>query len=115
MSKNSSAKYCQNDKEWLQKNNRERYQSISKEEKSDKMVEKDTKLCQKMSSKSWLSIEKNITKWEQSPYYNYKNLFPFEKFVFFCKFELVKWARWDALTSIRNFLFKINLFEKFSR
>ena len=47
------------------------------------MVVKDTKISQKMKNKRWLSIEKNITKWEKSPYYNYKKLFSFKKFSLF--------------------------------
>ena len=52
MSKNLSAKYCQE--------NKERYQSLSKEEKekSDNMVVNVTKIFQKMKNKSLLSIEK---------------------------------------------------------
>ena len=67
------------------KKSRERYQSLSKEEKEKKwyMVVKDTKISQKMKNKRWLSIEKNITKWEKSPYYNYKKLFSFKKFSLF--------------------------------
>ena len=67
------------------KKSRERYQSLSKEEKEKKwyMVVKDTKISQKMKNKRWLSIEKNITKWEKSPYYNYKKLFSFKKFNLF--------------------------------
>ena len=44
---------------------RERYQSLSKEEiekKRDNMVVKDTKISQRMKNKSWLSIEKNNIK-----------------------------------------------------
>ena len=37
------------------------------------MVTNDTKISQKMKSKSLLSLEKNI-KWEEMPYYNYKKL-----------------------------------------
>ena len=47
MSKDSSAKYYQNNKERLQKKSCERYQSLSKEEKekrSHNMVVKDTKI-----------------------------------------------------------------------
>ena len=64
MSKNSSAKYYQNNKERLQKKSRERYQSLSIEEKkeSDNMVVNDTKIYPKMKNKSLLSIENNITK-----------------------------------------------------
>ena len=36
MPKDSSAKYCQNNKEKLQSKARERYQSLSKEEKEKK-------------------------------------------------------------------------------
>ena len=45
MPKDSSAKYYQNNKERLQRKARERYKSISKEEKekSDKMVVNNTK------------------------------------------------------------------------
>ena len=61
MSKDSSAKYYQDNKDikvvkdikvFLKK----------KQKKSDKMVMKDTKIYQKMKNKSWLSVEKNITK-----------------------------------------------------
>ena len=54
MSKDSSAKYYQNNKERLQKKGRKRYQSISKEEKekSNNMVVNDTKISQKMKKKS---------------------------------------------------------------
>ena len=64
MSKNSSAKYYKGNKERLQKNAPEIYQSLSKEEKRyfDNMVVSDTKNSQKIKNKSWLSIEKNITK-----------------------------------------------------
>ena len=45
----------------------ERYESLSKEKKkiiknNDSMVVNDTKISQKMKSKSWLSIEKNYYK-----------------------------------------------------
>ena len=52
-------------KKGLQKKTRERYQSLSNEEKgekSDNMVVNDTKTYQKMKSKSCLSIEKNTIK-----------------------------------------------------
>ena len=60
MTKNSSAKYYQNNKERLQKKSHERYQSCPKEEKekSNDMIVNDTKSCQKIKSKSLLSIEK---------------------------------------------------------
>ena len=37
----------------------------------------------KIENKSSLSIGKNITQWEKTPYYNYKKLFLLEKFSFF--------------------------------
>ena len=59
MSKDSSAKYYQNNKERLQKKGRKRYQSISKEEKekSNNMVVNDTKISQKMKKKSCYLVE----------------------------------------------------------
>ena len=61
MSKDSSVKYYQNNKERLQKKAREKYQILSKEEKdkSDNMVLIDIKVSQNMKNKSLLSIEKN--------------------------------------------------------
>ena len=61
MSKDSSVKYFQNNKERLQKKAREKYQILSKEEKdkSDNMVLIDIKISQNMKNKSLLSIEKN--------------------------------------------------------
>ena len=61
MSKDSSAIYCQDNKEKLQKKGRKRYQSISEKEKSN-MVMKNTKIYQNMKNKSWLNIEIFITK-----------------------------------------------------
>ena len=64
MSKNSSAKYYQENKERLQKKICERYQSLSKKEKGKKQqygceryknLSEDEKL-------SWLSIQKTIMK-----------------------------------------------------
>ena len=43
------------------------------------MVMNDTKIYHKMKNKSLLSIEKNIIKWEEMPYYNYKKLYSFRK------------------------------------
>ena len=64
MSKDSSAKYYQNNKEILQRKAHERYQSLSQEEKkkSNNMVVNDTKISQKMKNKSLSNIEKNIMK-----------------------------------------------------
>ena len=54
MFKNSSAKCYQDNKERLQKMSRERYHSLSKEQKEKKnnnMVMNDTKISQKMKTK----------------------------------------------------------------
>ena len=54
MSKDSSAKYFQNNKESLQKKAHERYQSLSQKEKkkSNNMVVNYTKIYEKMKNKS---------------------------------------------------------------
>ena len=64
ISKDLSIKSYRDNKERLQKKLRERYQSLSKEEKekSYKMIVNNTKIYQKMKSKSWLSIARNIIK-----------------------------------------------------
>ena len=64
MSKDSSAKYYEDNKERLQKKARERYQSFSKEEKekSDDMVMSYTKIYLKKKNKSLLSKEINFRK-----------------------------------------------------
>ena len=53
MSKDSSAKYSQDNKEILLKKAHERYQSLSKEEKEkrSKMIENDIKIPKKMKCK----------------------------------------------------------------
>ena len=58
MSKDSSAKYCQNDKERLPKKSSWKIEksSLKKKEKSDSMVVND--IPQKMKNKSLLSIKK---------------------------------------------------------
>ena len=63
MSKDSSAKYYPNNKDY--KKTCERYQILSKEGKEKK---------QQYGRKSLLSIERNITNWEKMPDYNYKKL-----------------------------------------
>ena len=77
MHRNLSAKYYQENKEKLQKKARERCQILSKEEKekNNNMVVNVTKICQKKKSRSFLSIEKNITEWEKNLCYNYKKAF----------------------------------------
>ena len=85
MSKNSSAKYYQENKQRkTTKKACEKYQSLSKEEKEKKRqyLVKGTKLYEKMKKKSWFSIDKIIIKSEKMPYYNYKKLFSFRKSVF---------------------------------
>ena len=74
---NLSAKNYQENKERLQKKARERYQSLSKEEKekNDNMVVNVTKISQKRKNKSLLGIEKNIIGSEKILYYNYKKVF----------------------------------------
>ena len=61
MSKDLSAKYYQSNKERLREKACERYQSLSKDqkEKSNNMVVNDTKIGEKIKSKSLLSIEEN--------------------------------------------------------
>ena len=62
MSKNSSARYYQDNKERLQKMLVKDIKDVLKktQKKSDSMVAKDTKISQKMNNKSWLSTEKNV-------------------------------------------------------
>ena len=65
MSKDSSVKYYQDNKERLQK--KRLIEDIKvflkeKEKKSNYIVINDTKIYQKMKNKSWLKIGKNVTK-----------------------------------------------------
>ena len=63
MSNNLSAEYYQDNKEKLQKKVCERYQSFSKKDKKKKiknMVMNDTKIKQKIKSRSWLTIRKSV-------------------------------------------------------
>ena len=64
MSKDSSAKYYQNNKERLQKELIKDIKVFLKKKKikSNNMVVNDTKIYQKMKSKSLLSIKKNVIK-----------------------------------------------------
>ena len=63
MSKNSSVKYCQDNKERLQKKFvKDIKVFLKKKKKKNNMVVKDEKISQKIKNKSWLSIEKNIIK-----------------------------------------------------
>ena len=83
MSKNSSAKYYQDNKERLQKKLVKDIKVFlkKKKKKSDNMVLKDTKNSQKMKNKNWLRIEKdNIN---ALLYYNFKKIISFRNFGFF--------------------------------
>ena len=63
MSKNSSVKYYQDNKERLQKKLvKDIKVFLKKKKKKNNMVVKDEKISQKIKNKSWLSIEKNIIK-----------------------------------------------------
>ena len=72
MSKTLSAKHYQENKERPQKEAWKRYQnlSIKEKEKIDDMAVNVTKICQKIKSKSLLSIRKNILELEKTLYYN---------------------------------------------
>ena len=49
--------------------------------------------------------------WTLSLFNNYNKLYSFRKFGFsLTRDGLVKWDKWDALKSRRNFLFRVNLF-----
>ena len=61
-----------------------------------------------------LEYRKKYYKMRKTPYYNSKKLFSFRKFVFLLEVELIRWARWVSLSGIRNFHFKVNLFQKFA-
>ena len=70
------------------------------------MIVNDTKICQKMKNKSWLSIEKNIIKGEKTLYCNYKKLFSFRKFVFLLGLGQVKWVgKYKELPSVKIMVF----------
>ena len=64
MSKNSSAKYYQDNKEKLQKKLVKDIKVFlkKKKKKNDGMIVKDTEIYQKMKNKSWLGIEKKFIK-----------------------------------------------------
>ena len=74
--KDSSARYYQNNKERLQKKLLKDIKVFLKKKmtKSDIMVVNKTKIYQKMKNKYLLIIEKDIIKWEKTPYQNYKKL-----------------------------------------
>ena len=60
MSQNSSAKYYQDSQERLQKKLAKDIKVFLKRRKRDNLVVNDTNIYQKMKSKDWLSIEKDI-------------------------------------------------------
>ena len=76
MSKDSSVKYYQNNKERLLKKFGKDIKLFlkKKKKKSDNINVNNTKIYQKMKNKCLLSIEKNIYKMRKMPYYNYKKL-----------------------------------------
>ena len=94
--RDSSAKYYPDNKERLQKKACKRYQSLSKEEKkkSNNMVVRDTKIYQKMKSKSWFNVGKKcltiiiISIKSSLPFNNYNNYFRLENRVCGQKQEL---------------------------
>ena len=77
MSKNSSAKYYEENKERLQKKLVKDIKIFlkKKKKKSGNMVVNVTKISQKMKNKSLLSKEKNIIEREKLLCYNYKKVF----------------------------------------
>ena len=60
MSQNSSAKYYQDSQERLQKKLVKDIKVFLKRRKRDNLAVNDTNIYQKMKSKDWLSIEKDI-------------------------------------------------------
>ena len=77
MSKDSSAKYNQDNKERLQSKACERHQSLSKQEKEKKQQHgreryKNLPIDEKQ---KLIEYKKYITKWGKTPYYSYKKLF----------------------------------------
>ena len=76
MSKDSSVKYYQNNKERLLKKFGKDIKLFlkKKKKKSDNINVNNTKIYQKMKNKCLLSIEKKIYKMRKMPYYNYKKL-----------------------------------------
>ena len=60
MSQNSSAKYYQDSQERLRKKLVKDIKVFLKRRKRDNLVVNDTNIYQKMKSKDWLSIEKDI-------------------------------------------------------
>ena len=77
MSKNLSAKYYRENKESLQEKVEKDIKIFQKKQtkNSTNMVVNVTRISQKMKKVNWLSIEKNITKREETLYYNYKTIF----------------------------------------
>ena len=80
MSKDSSAKYYQNNKERLQK--------ISRESLPKKLTIwsiNNPKIYRKMKNKSLWNVEENVIKSEKLPYYSCKKLFSFRKSIIILK------------------------------
>ena len=81
MSKGSSAKYYQNDKERLLKQLANDTKDFLKKKKKKKQQygPEQYKNLPVMKNKGLLSIEKNLIKREKVPYYNYDKIFSFRK------------------------------------
>ena len=80
MSKDSSAKYYQNNKKDNKRNTMKDIKVFLKTEKKTKnhMALKNTKSTKRWKTKGcW--VQKKFTKWEKTIYYNYKKLFSFRK------------------------------------
>ena len=76
--KDSSGKYYQNSKKNNNNNNNNLVKNIEvllKKEQNQEHSCEQSKLYQKLKNKNWLSVEKNITKWEKGPHYNYMKQF----------------------------------------
>ena len=94
----SSTKYYKDNKKRLQIELVEDIKVFLKKEKKESniMVLSDTKIYQKKKNKSWLSIERNTTKCEKTPYY-----FCLEDLFFLDEFGSYA----QAWASIRDFFF----------
>ena len=105
MSKDSSAKYYQDNKERIQRKLVKAMKVFlkKKNKKSDNMVVKDIKIYQKM--KKWEENEM-LRNEKKTLHYNYKKSFLFGKFCFSLRVVLDKRVRWDAQANTRNVFFK---------
>ena len=75
MSKDSSARCYQSNKEKLQTKEKERHQEFSKEEKEKRQYGREQYKNLSVSEKQKLvEYRKKIIKWEKIPYYKYKKI-----------------------------------------